>query len=400
MKNQELATLDDSDLSIEVTNHPSGMPDLMEFWKAQSQHFNSDPDFFLSVIACRETVLSPLIFLVREGGVPVTVLICRLEMALLPARVAYFTLAQFSLRSITVIYNGLVGKDTATIRSKLLDALSHELNVGSADRVTFSMLRENSALAKSIEACHLARWRLMTSLPQEHFILQVPDAPEDILLKKSSKRRKKIKYSMRRADDTLTNLRIDKFDGTGSLENLMMSLESVASKTYQRGLGAGFKYNSEWRAILDLGIRKKWIEIWTLLTDEKVISFIIGIKYKRRYLIYAKAFDPAYSDKSVGTYLQIKILEEVARRGDCELIDYGFGDADYKRQFSTESWSEVNVFVAKASFRNFIIINSVRLCMASDRVLRMIAQKMTLTKRIKTALRNKKAKSAQERKQD
>mgnify|MGYP001997746939 CR=1 FL=1 len=369
----------------------------MKIWQAEAQHANSDPDFLSMVVSLRDNVLSPLVFLVRENGVPVTALVCRLEKTQVQARIAYFKLAQFSPRSITAVYGGLIGKDTPAIRRKFLDALSSELQRGTADVATYNMLRADSAFVQSIEALDIANWRRKYSLPREHFVFQVPAKQEDILLAKPSKTRSKIRYYMRRAEKNLPDLQVNRLVSSVDIDQIMRDLESVASKTYQRGLGAGFHYNEEWRALLKLGFEKNWMEVWTLSTGAKCISFIIGLKYKGRYLIYAKAFDPGYSDDRIGTYLQIKVLEDIARQGECVIVDYGFGEADYKRQFSTDNWPEINVLIAAASVKNFMIMNVVRFCDTTDKILRMVSEKLALTRRIKKALRSKKAKVAQER---
>jgi len=392
-----LSISDTCTLSVEVISDPQGTPDLMEFWQAQAQHATSDPDFFSMVVSLRENVLSPLVFLVREKGVPVTALICRLEKTQIPARIAYFKLARFSLRSITAVYGGLIGTDTPAIRRKLLDTVFHELRRGRADVATLSMLRADSAFVQSVDALSIANWRLKYSLLREHFVFQVPAKPEDILLAKPSKTRSKIRYYMRRAEKNLPDLQVNRVDSSADIDQMMRDLESVASKTYQRGLGAGFHNNEEWRALLNLGFEKNWMEVWTLSTGAECISFIIGLKYKGRYLIYAKAFDPGYSDDRIGTYLQIKLLEDIVRQGECAIVDYGFGEAEYKRQFSTDNWPECNVLIAAASIRNFAIMNIVRFCDASDKTLRMVSEKLALTRRVKKALRSNKAKTAKER---
>jgi hypothetical protein len=392
-----LSISDDCKLSVEAISDPWATPDLMEFWRTQAQNINSDPDFYSMVVALRDNVISPLIFLVREEGVPVVALVCRLEHTQVTAKIAYFTLARLSMRSITLVYGGLIGADTPAIRRKLLGSLLCELKKGTADVAVSSMLRVDSLFRRSMDALALSKWRFRVSLLQAHYVLQVPDTANAILAAKSSKRRKKLRYSMRKTESNLPKLRVNKVVNADTLDQLMLDLENVASKTYQRGLGAGFHHNEEWRELLKLGFEKNWLEVWTLSTGEKCISFIVGLKYKGRFLVYAKAFDPAYTKDNVGTYLQIKLLEDVAEQGDCSIIDYGFGEADYKRQFSTDSWQEATASIAAPSIRNIVIMNVLRFCGTSDKILRTLSEKLTLTQRIKKTLRSKKARRAQER---
>ena len=56
-------------------------------------------------------------------------------------------------------------------------------------------------------------------------------------------------------------------------------------------------------------------------------------------------YDPAFSHLSIGTYLQMRVIEDLCADPTVHTLDYGFGDAEYKRRFGTDSWEESNLLV-------------------------------------------------------
>jgi CelD/BcsL family acetyltransferase involved in cellulose biosynthesis len=62
-------------------------------------------------------------------------------------------------------------------------------------------------------------------------------------------------------------------------------------------------------------------------------------------------YDPLYRDQRAGTYLLVRMLEDACADPAIDLVDYGFGDAEYKRNFGDRSWQEADVLVYAATLR-------------------------------------------------
>ncbi len=56
-------------------------------------------------------------------------------------------------------------------------------------------------------------------------------------------------------------------------------------------------------------------------------------------------FDPAYADLRVGNYVLLRLIADLCADESIDTLDYGFGDAEYKRRFGTRSWLEQDVHV-------------------------------------------------------
>lgn len=378
-------------LRTETITDSERISEILDFWQLNTKELDSDPDFFLKIIDIRDDVVSPFLIVVRENDEPVSMLVARLESRKISARIGYFNVISMNARNINVTYGGFIGEDTPEIREIVLAHLLGELKKNLADIVFFHMVREDAGLLHDCKSLDIPSWRIQKSQSSLHYAVQCPESASDILGAKPSKARKRLNYDMRRVEKNLNGLHFKCNSSGENLASLMQNLEHVASKTYQRGLGVGFKNNKEWRTILELGFAKKWVDVWTLSANGKCISYIIGFNYKKRYLIYAKAFDPEYSHLSVGKYLQIRVLQKLADRGDCKVVDYGFGDAEYKKQFSTESWEEANMMIASSSFKSFILHMAINWCSTVDSAIRFLVAKLGLTKALKAYFRSKKS---------
>jgi hypothetical protein len=153
---------------------------------------------------------------------------------------------------------------------------------------------------------------------------------------------------LRELGETLT-LRV--FRDPNELELLVRDLDSVAAKTYQRGLGIAFADTPEHRALMRLGLEQGWWRVYVLYSDEEPIAFWPGSAYNGVFSIGTPGYDPAYTDYRIGTYVLLKVIEDLCADDDVELVDFGFGDAEYKRRFANESWPEADVVLFAPTFR-------------------------------------------------
>lgn len=375
-------------LKAETITKREDIESIITFWRNNAYALDSDPDFFLKILDIRENIISPFLISVTENNRPVSLLVARLERKKLSARVGYFNLLSVGVRSINVNYGGFIGVDTPTTRDIMIKTLLKSLENGIADLVFFHMLHEDSHLLQDLNSYDIKSWRFQKSLPFTHYEMECPESPSDILEKKSSKIRKRLSYELRKVERNVVDLKLEVVSSGEKVDDLMDELELVTSKTYQRRLGVGFDKSAEWRAILELGFEKNWLDVWKLLESDKCISYIIGFTYRGRHLIYAKAFDPDYASLSVGKYHQINVLKALAGRSDCKFIDYGFGDAAYKKQFSTNEWKERNISISSPSIFSFFMHSFIKSILFIDFISRALFKKMGLTDRMKKFFRS------------
>jgi CelD/BcsL family acetyltransferase involved in cellulose biosynthesis len=85
--------------------------------------------------------------------------------------------------------------------------------------------------------------------------------------------------------------------------------------------------------------------------DGTPAAFWDGSIHGRTFFIGSPGYDPAYARHRIGTWLQMRMMEDLCAREDVRALDYGMGDAQYKRSFGDECWMDAVVHVFAATPR-------------------------------------------------
>jgi hypothetical protein len=75
--------------------------------------------------------------------------------------------------------------------------------------------------------------------------------------------------------------------------------------------------------------------------------------------VTSTGFDPAYAEDRPGTYLLMRALDDLAGEGVTHSIDFGFGDADYKRHFGDGFAEEQDIGIFEPRPR-LLVINALQ----------------------------------------
>jgi CelD/BcsL family acetyltransferase involved in cellulose biosynthesis len=77
-------------------------------------------------------------------------------------------------------------------------------------------------------------------------------------------------------------------------------------------------------------------ETWALEFDGQMIAGIIGLRRPQGLLVYQIAYDNDYSKQSPGRQIITDVGQVLVARGD-NILDFGYGDEDYKAGLATRS---------------------------------------------------------------
>jgi CelD/BcsL family acetyltransferase involved in cellulose biosynthesis len=79
---------------------------------------------------------------------------------------------------------------------------------------------------------------------------------------------------------------------------------------------------------------------------------MLGYQYGGCYYYTDVGFDPAYAKWSVGSVLQLKVLQDLYQQdGRPELFDFSTGYGEHKERFGSESRLEANVLLMPRTVR-------------------------------------------------
>jgi hypothetical protein len=334
----------DGDRSVRVARTPEEVESLRPVWESlQGPYFTSDIDVFLTVVRHAPGVVRPHVLVLERAGEPVSLVVGRLEEVTLPARLGYVGVSP-RLRMVTVAYGGILG--ACTDAAVLFDSLRGSLDDERVDLVRLRMLTVGSSLhaAAREQAGILRRRRFERALL--HWRCAVPDSVDAFLATRSRERRRHIRRYQRRLEEAFQGeVEVRRYTSRGDLDRLFADSERVQEKTYQRSLGVGFADDELARELTGLAMDKNWFQGVVLYLRGEPAAFWHGSAYRGTFGTSVTGYDPALAEHRPGTYLLMKLVETLCVDPAVHALDFGFGDAEYKRSFGDTSVLEEDVVV-------------------------------------------------------
>ena len=339
--------------SVEVARTLDEVEALRPTWAAlQSPFLTSDLDFVLAYVENTPGVHRPHAVVLSDESGPVALVSGRIEDAPLPARLGPKTVLNPTVRSLTVTYGGFMGQVDGTTTPQLLAALQESVEPGEIDIIRMRMLDLDSPVrTAAIEGSPFLR-REHFSAQMPHWRTQISGSLDEFLARRSRRRRESVRRYVKRLEKTYGDgARIEIFRTRDQIDRLFADSALIHRETYQHVLGVGFSDEKVQRALTELAMDRGWFRGYILYLNDAPAAFWHGNAYKGVFGIGATGFDPAFADARPGTYLLMRAVEDLAADGSVETLDFGFGDAEYKRHFGDECRPEEDVVLVERRAR-------------------------------------------------
>jgi hypothetical protein len=312
---------------------------------------NADPEVVASLLEERVDALRPHVIVVEESEQR-TMLVGRIERTRLPVRLGYLRLYAPSVRALNVVQGGLLGSTDELSLAAALDAATAALRDGEADVLRLRSLPVGGALHRL--ASERGSWatRGRTRPPSPRWRLFLPATLDEILALQSSGTRGNHRRAVRKLDDTYGDrLRFDVYRRSEDMARVLRDCAAVSATTYQRALGAGFAADPGERRLLELGAEQGWLRAYILSIDGAPRAFWVGQAYAGTFYTGPTGYDPALASSRPGTYVLMRMLEDLCADPEVDEVDWGTGDSEYKRHFATHGWLEEDVLLFAPTFR-------------------------------------------------
>ena len=313
---------------------------------------NADPDVFLALLRTDNDVLRPHVLFAEVDGAPRALLAARLVSTKLPVRVGYKQVYAPRVRALTIVQGGLVGDPDPHVVEALYAEARRVLAAGDAHVLRLRRLPEGSHLLRLARerSSRATRGEVGESSPR--WQLQLPESLGAILQTQSSRTRANHRrYARRLEEDYGDRLSFVVHRQPEDVELVVRSCEQVSTLTYQQRLGGGFTGSPAERGLLELAAERGWLRAFVLSIDDEPKAFWIGNAYRGTFFTGPTGYDPALADLRLGTYVLMRMLESLCADEDVDVVDYGIGDAEYKRHFGTESRLEHDALVFAPTFQ-------------------------------------------------
>jgi hypothetical protein len=251
---------------------------------------------------------------------------------------------------------GLRGNPSDANCREIILSIMNSLESSEADMAWLNNPSTDSFLYK--RALSLPSWlsRDYSPVPRPHHLMRLPGSIEEVYLGLSSKHRKHLRSEAKKIESKFDGrLKIRCFREDSELEIAISLIEEIARKTYQRGLGVGLDISPRAHHLLHLlQARKGWLRVYVLFDADTPVVFWIGAVYGGWFYSEGTGYDPDYGDFSPGTFLLVKMINDFCEEG-LQGIDFGLGDAMYKRRFGNQSFEAAAVHLFAPGVKGFLL---------------------------------------------
>jgi hypothetical protein len=314
-------------------------------WHALDPHPNARPDAFLAVVRARPAVVGPYVIAAFRGDELEGVLAARLEDAEFRCDFAHRTLLRPRVRTLTVVYGGAIRRAPDVPWEPMVRVLADALRSGTARVALLRKLESGSELTAAVRAVAGRAWRNESDPPELHWRLALPASIDELLGRVGRHARGKLRrYAKTLERDFPGKVTVRRTTDPSGVPDFCRRAEAVAKATYQRGLGAGFVHTPEYEARLDAAARGGRLRAYDLEVDGRVRSFWITERSGATLHVDSTAYEREFSRYEPGTVVLLELLKDAIAEG-VKTVDYGFGDAQYKRRFDAESREESDVYL-------------------------------------------------------
>jgi hypothetical protein len=255
------------------------IPELEQFrpmWEAWPGHRDSDLDLFISYIGSSPEVIRPHVIAVYRNGEPVVMLVGRLERVRLDFKIGYVHFRP-TANILYFVYGGPRGDASSENCNLLVSEIYRSLTREKAETAYLNFIELDSDLHRFAKTVPNFLSRDHASVIQPHFSATLGETVEDFYRTLSPKVRKNQKWQARKLDTDFSGaVRICCFRKKNEIDNLIHDVESIAKKSYQRGLGVGFSDSPAIRRYLESEAEKGLLRGNVLYVQDRPCAFWIG----------------------------------------------------------------------------------------------------------------------------
>lgn len=226
--------------------------------------------------------------------------------------------------------------------------------------------------------------------PFAHQFIRMPETVEDYFGGMNGKTRRNLKYDQRKLSREFKAVVPVCYQAPASVDDFLDHAIPLSKKTYQwRLLGLGLRDRAHLKETFDYAAQKGWLRNYILFVDGQAVAFMLGYLYEGCYYYTDVGFDPDWSKWSVGSVLQMHVIEDLyAQENTPSLFDFGTGYGYHKAQFGNTEREEINLLLLPRNFKNALTAALYRLNLRLEAALVFVLEKLGVKKALKKLLRS------------
>jgi hypothetical protein len=382
------------DTALKVYRAASDLEELRGFWSSRQTAPAGELDFYLSQICSRAEFVRPHVIVIFKNGTPQSLLLGRLERRRMPVKLGYFQAPMPKIGILTFDECGWLRGISAADSELYVRSILAALRAGEADAAELQHVDTAEPIATLARSLPGRVFSDHSPMRQILWTRQLAHTGSFLASLSKNQRHNHRRQTRGLVQAFGAGIRIECFHDGSRLDLLMHDAEEIASKSYQRNLGVGFVNDESMRRRLSLAAHRGILFAHVLYLEDVPAAFWVttltgGVLYSDFI-----GFKPTYAKYSPGTYLVIKVIEEVcggSDKGRAAAVDFGPGDAEWKRLLSNQRQQLASVYMFAPTTKG-AALNLIRMAISStDRSIKSVLERAGFLSRVKRAWRHRMA---------
>ncbi len=244
-----------------------------------------------------------------------------------------------------------------TVATAMLDAVLE--HVPEAEAVYFKSIPETSAWADMIMQAGGASGKAFgyVSRATAFHSLELPEKFDEYLGQFGKKKRYNLKRQVRLMEEAYGgDMRLDCITGQDQIDLFLATAEAVAAGSWKdAGLTAAYvRTPTNHARYADLA-RRGLLRGYLIRHGERPVASVIGYQFGDTYHYADIAYSKSDIHLSPGSVLLFLIIRDLIENTGMRSVNFGMGDADYKRQFGNRHGRDQAVWMMRATARSRVI---------------------------------------------
>lgn len=365
-------------------------------WCRLQNHPNVDWEHFFLYLGTQGSSAVPWVMAVKEDGTVKCIVVGRVEADRATIDLGYWTPGLGRMTSLKILTEGVLGVMSADMAALVIRRMCDELIEGRFSRVLLCNIRTDHPLVAAARSAPRRFLPMLLADPQMHWRKTLPKDVNTFWADLSRKHRYWLKRLAKKVEEDFPKaLSYGVFKEPAKTDEFCEIAEQIARKTFQRGLGVGFRNDDFFRSRCRIFANKGCFRGYVLELSGAPKAFWMGCVYGDTFHSEYTGYDPGLKHYEIGSLLLTHMMEELIREG-VHFVDFGLGSAFYKQRFGDESWGECDEVLYAPTFRNRVIAMS----SAAAKQVRSMAMRLPFVDRIKKIWRQRAAQQAGQRGDD
>lgn len=277
----------------------------------------------------------------------------------------------WTLRGYRLVGNSLLGWRNIESQRAVLKAMLVWVQNHKADFLAVEDVEQQSSLWSLLESGKHGFRCYLSSPIRPRCRARFPIPGRDYWRKFSPK----VHNSLRQKAKTLGRSRLIRVSEMDQVPEFIEHTQAVAQnpRPGQRRREVAVRDQRELQTCLLLA-EQRWLRSYVLMIDGTPAGFVTGYQNRTGYQIRDVQCDGRFDKHSAEAILLYRVLEDLIKHDSPRVVDFGVGDAQFKRFFANESSRSANVMLIRQSRSLNSILEYLQTCRVVRTILRTIVE--------------------------